>query len=101
MAISIKQEPDINSPDSTSAVQSQSHHQNFCNAVAGPSRACSKFSRKRHRDTIQECRELLNRGSKDSQEFPEIEDIDDEKLSEDEYVQDLKNQLKYYFIFYF
>ncbi len=93
LAIAIKQEPDDRSLDGS--VASQPCHMNHTNAVAGPSKICSKLLRKRRRDAILECRELLSRGSKKLQALPEFDELDDEKLSEDEYIQDLRNQLRY------
>lgn len=62
--------------------------------MASSSNICSKLARKRRRDTIQECREVLNRRKKELTDFPDIEDMEDEKLFEDEYVLELRNQLK-------
>lgn len=90
MAIAIKQEPnDPSVVDSSSSTQSQLRR-----AVPGPSRSCQKLARKRRRDTVQECRDVLNRSSKELNEFQDLDELDDEKLSGDEYVQDLKSQLK-------
>lgn len=80
MAIAIKQEPD-SPPESPPP-------------VPGPSRTCSKITKKRQRDALQECREVLSRSNKELQELLEVEELEDEKVYEDEYVQDLRSQLK-------